>query len=273
MRYQHPNGISWTDWSSNPIRARRKDNGKKGWACSMVSEGCSNCYASAINERFGTGLSYNLANLNQIEWWLDEREFRNWGKAKPGEKIFVGDMTDLFHEQLFNSFKGSKFLHRIFSEMEKHPEFTFQILTKRPELMARFCAVRYGLYGVVPKHIWLGTSVENKKVLNRVLVLNSKVPVSWEGVRFLSVEPLLEDISDLLDLSGIKWVIVGGESGPNRRLFYEEWARKIRDICMRDHIAFWFKQGSDRFPGKHVELDGRKWQNFPNELPEELFVR
>lgn len=258
MRYQHPDGISWCDWSSNPLKVKRKDNRKVGWACVKISDGCSECYASDINVRFGTHLEYNKPNLRQVEWWLDEREFTEWKtKAKPGDKIFVADMTDMFLEEI-----PKEFVKRIFFEMEQRKDLTFQILTKRPERMKQLLEEFY-LYchmTGLPSNIWLGVSVENKKVFHRLTTLY-QIP---SKIHFASFEPLLESLCPGLDLSSLEWVIVGAESGPKHRSFNIQWAREIQDLCRINGVAFWFKQGSDRFPGQHEEaLDGRIHQDFP----------
>ena len=167
--------ISWTDMTSNPIRAINLETGKEGWFCTKLSEGCSNCYSSDVNLRYGNKLEFNTANLPKITFVLKVKEFDQWFKEKSPRRIFLCSMTDLFHESIPNEFR-----HAIFEAMQKAPWHTYQILTKRPEDHASILYVRPGwMYAAdkntreidrnyAPDYLWLGTSVENQKVLNRI---------------------------------------------------------------------------------------------------------
>ncbi len=246
--------ISWTQKTSNPIRAVNLETGKEGWFCTKITDGCSGCYASDWNTFRGNGLEFNLANLPKIRWVLKEKEFAQWFAEKEPKKIFVCDMTDLFHDSIPNSFRDA-----IFEAMEKASWHTYQILTKRTENMKKYLLHRYILEcPEIPSFLWLGTSVENQKVKYRIDILRS-IPTK---VHFLSCEPLLESLGEL-NLENIQWVIAGAESGVKRRAYSESWAKEIREQCLKQNTAFWYKQGSDRFSGQHVELDGTKYHTFP----------
>lgn len=132
--------IEWCDYSSNPIRA--KHNGKVGWACVRVSDGCKHCYAATINKRFGTGLDFSFGDTEKVEFWLDERKLAKW-QRKPKDatknKVFVCDMTDLFQPSVH-----STMLRAVFQAMAAAPWWTFQVLTKRPERMRPVFMTRVG---------------------------------------------------------------------------------------------------------------------------------
>jgi len=170
------------------------------------------------------------------------------------QRIFVDSMADLFHPDV-----PLEFLHGVFRTMEAANWHIFQVLTKRPERMADYAKARYGQPGTVPAHIWLGTSVEDSRVLERVEALRE----ATASVRFLSCEPLIGPLEPL-DLSGIHWVIAGGESGPRYRPLDLNWVRQLRDKCVAAGVAFFFKQVGGRTPkAGGRELDGRTWNDFP----------
>jgi protein gp37 len=170
--------------------------------------------------------------------------------------IFVNSMSDLFHKEI-----PKQFLERVFDTMERARWHTFQVLTKRSSLMRGFLRERYGdCQG--PAHMWFGVSVEDATKKARVRHLQG----SPAGVRFLSIEPLIGCVG-VLDLTGIDWVIVGGESGPGARPMEVEWVRNIRDQCLSNGIAFFFKQwGGIRPKTGGRQLDGQEWNEFP-EMP------
>jgi protein gp37 len=169
-----------------------------------------------------------------------------WRKSR---MIFVNSMSDLFHEDV-----GLAFTRRVFDVMNRCPQHTFQVLTKRPETAAELAPSLSWT-----SNIWLGTSIENAQVLHRVASLRA-VP---SHLRFLSVEPLLGQIPRL-PLGGIDWVIVGGESGPHAREMKAEWVRQIRDQCLRKGVPFFFKQwgGANKKKSGRV-LDGVLWDQKP----------
>lgn len=174
--------------------------------------------------------------------------------------IFVNSMSDLFHKDI-----PAPFIEAVFDTMEKADWHTFQVLTKRSSLMRNFLRRRYG-DGRGPAHMWFGVSVEDGTKLSRVRHLQ-QAPA---GVRFLSIEPLIAPLGTL-DLIGIHWIIVGGESGPGARPMDTQWVRDIRDQCARAGVAFFFKQWGGvrpKFGGR--TLDGREWSEFPA-VPREPF--
>jgi protein gp37 len=167
--------------------------------------------------------------------------------------IFVNSMSDLFHKGVPFSF-----VDRVFDTMERADWHTFQILTKRSSRMRDYVNARYDVGGA-PDHIWLGTSVEDGSRKSRI----GHMRAMHASVRFLSIEPLIGPMGQM-DLHGISWVIVGGESGPKARPIAPEWVRDIRDQCVDAKVAFFFKQwGGLRPKTGGRDLDGVEW----NELP------
>ena len=190
---------------------------------------------------------------------LHERLEEPLRRKKP-TLYFVNSMSDLFHEKV-----SSKFITQVFDIMRQTPHHTFQILTKRAKRMAKFLEK----YKPTP-NVWLGVSVEDKQYgIPRIDILR-KIPVS---IRFLSVEPLLEDLGTL-DLSGIQWVIVGGESEPKARAMQEQWAVRIQQQCQQQRVPFFFKQwGGWGFDGQKRSkkengriLAGQVWNEMPKEI-------
>jgi protein gp37 len=169
--------------------------------------------------------------------------------------VFVNSMSDLFHVDVPESY-----IRQIFERMLRVDRHTYQVLTKRPARAARFCRRNEDLFRgkSIPSHIWIGSSVENAEVLHRVDQLR-EVPAM---TRFLSCEPLLGPLT--LDLNGIHWVIVGGESGPEYRPVDLACVRGIRDQCLAQNVAFFFKQVGGRTPKAHGRtLDDRTWDEWP----------
>ena len=173
-------------------------------------------------------------------------------KWRKPQRVFVNSMSDLFHPEV-----PFEFVSRVFDVMERAPQHRFQVLTKRPKTMSHY--IRKHANGRVPANVWLGTSVETSDYLWRVDVLREIT----SAVRFLSLEPLLEDIGEL-NLNGVHWVIVGGESGPGARPMQEEWALNIKDQCYEQEVAFFFKQwGGVRKSRTGRLLQGRTWDQMP----------
>lgn len=232
--------IEWTDATWNPVTG-----------CTKITRGCDNCYAARFSERFrdvpghpfttGFDLTLRPERLDQPFMWQRPR------------RIFVNSMSDLFHKQVPQSF-----IDQVFKTMEMADWHTFQVLTKRSSLMRDYLGRRYGAEQG-PKHIWCGVSIEDAQATNRVEHLRS----TRAGVRFLSIEPLIGAVGPI-DLTGIDWVIAGGESGPGARPIRLEWVRAIRDQCIEQKVAFFFKQwGGTRPKSGGRELDGREWSDFP----------
>lgn len=229
-------GIEWTDATWNPVTG-----------CTKISPGCKHCYAERLarrlramgNPRYRDGFAVRLHpdQLNLPLHWRTPR------------RIFVNSMSDLFHDDV-----PDDYVMQVFDVMVRAGWHIFQILTKRSERLARL-AVRLPW----PSHIWAGVSVENGRYTKRIRDLR-KVP---SRIRFLSIEPLLGPI-DELSLDGIHWVIVGGESGGNRRAMDPQWARQIRDRCTEASVPFFFKQWGGRAPKSNGRiLDGRTWEEVP----------
>jgi len=212
-----------------------------------VSSGCQNCYAEAMTLR--------LQNMGSPKY-VDGFEVRTHpevlgvpAKWKKPRRIFVCSMSDLFHGKVSDSF-----IMQVFDAMLAAPQHTYQVLTKRPE---RMDALKHVLPW--PPYIWAGTTVENYASIDRIRHLR-RVPAV---IRFLSLEPLLGKITDL-NLDGIHWVIVGGESGPEARPMAADWVRDVRDQCLDAEVSFFFKQwGGKNKKAAGKELDGRTWLEVP----------
>lgn len=232
--------IEWTDATWNPTTG-----------CSKVSQGCKNCYAETLARRLQRMGSRNYANGFALTLQPHMLEVPiHWRQPR---RIFVNSMSDVFHKDVPDSYVG-----QIFDVMERAHWHIYQLLTKRPERLARFVRGRYG-GAPAPEHIWLGTSVEDARVAGRIRHLQ-RTPAA---VRFLSCEPLLGPLVDL-DLSEIHWVIVGGESGRRHRFMDPDWVREIRRQCHQNRVPFFFKQwgGAMSKSGGRV-LDGRTWDQQP----------
>ena len=245
-------GIEWTNVTWNPVTG-----------CTQVSAGCDNCYALTLSHRLLKSHYTKQAPQNDSpENRLDPFAVRLWPDRLPDpyawkgrQRVFVNSMGDLFHVDV-----PEAFVRAVFEVMLNLPQHTFQVLTKRPSRMARFVQRNEGLFvgGVVPPHIWLGTSIEDSRVAYRADHLRR---VS-AAVRFLSCEPLIGPVT--VDLSGINWVIAGGESGLHFRPLDLEWVRQLRDDCRRHRVAFFFKQVGGRTPkAGGRKLDGRIWNEYP----------
>jgi protein gp37 len=233
--------IEWTDATWNPVTG-----------CTKISRGCDNCYAERFSERFrgdpghpyatGFDLTLRYERIGQPLVWRRPR------------MIFVNSMSDLFHKDVPLSF-----VDQVFDTMEQATWHTFQVLTKRSSLMRDYLLRRYGERRG-PAHIWCGVSVEDARAKSRV----THVRAAPAGVRFLSIEPLIAPVG-VIDLTGIDWVIVGGESGPGARRVESAWVREVRDQCVHRGVAFFFKQWGGLRPKSGGRLlDGREWNQFPS---------
>jgi protein gp37 len=233
--------IEWTDATWNPIRG-----------CTKVSPGCKHCYAETFAERFRgvPGHPYEQGfDLKLVpEKLLDP--FR-WKSSK---KVFVNSMSDLFQNPV-----SSDYIRQVVSVMVEADWHIYQVLTKRSERMRTMLADELQFAGA-KENIWWGVSVEDKKHgLPRVEDLRA----SSAKVKFLSIEPLLEDLGEI-DLSGIQWVIVGGESGPGARALNPSWAKRVLRQCRQHNVPFFFKQWGGVNKGKSGRLlDGRTYDEYP----------
>lgn len=232
--------IEWTDATWNPTTG-----------CSKVSQGCKNCYAETLAKRLQKMGSSNYRNAFRLT--LQPHMLKLPLHWRTPRHVFVNSMSDLFHQDVPNAY-----LDEVFNVMERANWHVFQVLTKRPTRMAGYVRTRYG-DASAPGHMWLGTSVEDASVVDRVDELRG-VPAQ---VRFLSCEPLIGPL-DRLDLRGIAWVIVGGESGRRHRPVDPQWVRDIRRQCRAARVPFFFKQwgGSTSKSGGRT-LDGRTYAEMP----------
>jgi protein gp37 len=241
--------IEWTDATWNPVAG-----------CSIVSAGCTNCYAMRMASRLQAmgmqkykGLTRRSGSRHvwtgKVTCHFESLEVPlAWRKPK---RIFVNSMSDLFHEAVPNSF-----IKKIWKVMADTPHHTYQILTKRTERMASL--VGTPAIPTLP-HVWLGTSVEGKDALFRLDQLR-KAPAA---IRFVSFEPLLNSVQGA-NLDGIAWAIVGGESGPRARPMIDKWVDEIEEMCRAQGVAFFFKQwGGVRKKQKGRKRRGRIYDEMP----------
>lgn len=233
--------IEWTDATWNPVRG-----------CTKISPGCLHCYAETFAERF-RGVSNHPFEFGFDLRLVPEKlgDPLRWGASR---MIFVNSMSDLFHDDVPDDY--IILVTRVMMAANWH---TYQVLTKRADRMKRLLEGKLH-FAVHHDHIWWGVSVENRQHgLPRLEVLRQ----SPAKVRFLSIEPLLEDLG-AINLTGISWVIVGGESGPGARPIRAEWVRNIQTQCQRVEVAFFFKQwGGVRKSVNGRTLDGRTFSEFP----------
>ncbi len=236
--------IEWTEQTWNPTVG-----------CSKISAGCANCYAEAMARRLKAMGVKGYENGFQLTL-LPERLEEPLSRRRP-TTYFVNSMSDLFHENI-----PDNYIRKVLAVIQQSPQHTFQILTKRAKRMADFFQGR-----TPPLNAWLGVTVENRADgIPRLDCLRAVAAC----VRFVSAEPLLEDLG-IVDLSGIHWVIVGGESGPKARPMKREWVMNIKSQCDAEKVAFFFKQwggwgadGKKRAKKQNGRLlDGRTWDAVP----------
>lgn len=240
-------GIEWTEVTWNPTTG-----------CDRISTGCANCYALTLSKRLkamgvpkyqndgnaitsgpGFGLTLHPSTLQEPRAWKSPRT------------VFVNSMGDLFHARV-----PIGFIRDIFEVIAETPQHTYQILTKRSTRLRKVADKLEW-----PANLWMGVSVENSSVFHRIDDLRNV----QAAVRFLSCEPLLGPLNGI-NLSGIGWVIAGGESGPHYRPLEVAWVRDIRNQCLEDNVPFFFKQWGGRTPKvSGRELDGKIWGQFPTE--------
>jgi protein gp37 len=248
--------IEWTDSTWNPVAG-----------CSIVTAGCTHCYAMEMAKRLEAMGMAKYAGLTRRSgkrtvWNGVVREDRQalqiphrWKKPR---KVFVNSMSDLFHDQI-----SDDFISAVWRVMKDTPRHNYQILTKRPERMATFVTSR--VKEILP-NVWLGTSIENAAVAHRIEHLRA----APAAIRFISFEPLIGSVGPI-DLNNIDWAIVGGESGKNARPIREVWVDEIYGQCLTGRTAFFFKQWGTR--GKDNkrrskkangrEYRGRIWDEMP----------
>lgn len=233
--------IEWTDATWNPVRG-----------CTKISPGCKHCYAETFAERFRgvKGHPYEQGfDLRLVPEKLTEP--LNW---KTPKMIFVNSMSDLFHDGV-----SDEYIIAVARVMQTANWHTYQVLTKRSERLRDMLNSKLKFAAALP-HVWWGVSVEDRKYgLPRIENLRA----SLAAMKFLSIEPLLEDLGNV-DLSEIDWAIVGGESGAGARPLKYEWVRSLRDQCFEARVPFFFKQwGGVRKKAAGRELDGRTHDEYP----------
>lgn len=230
--------IEWTQATWNPVTG-----------CGKVSPGCDHCYAEAFAERFRGVPGHPYEQGFDLRFWPDRLDLPH--RWRTPRMVFVNSMSDLFHERV-----PVFYIDRVLDTIRATPRHTYQLLTKRPGRMA---AVMRQLQPVPLPNLWLGTSIEQDHFVWRA----DKVRQTPATVRFLSLEPLLGPLPSL-DLTGIDWVIAGGESGFGHRPIEPSWVRDLRDRCAHRQIAFFFKQWGGRTPkAGGRDLDGRTWDELP----------
>ena len=236
--------IEWTEQTWNPVIG-----------CDKVSPGCIHCYAEAMAKRLqAMGV---VGYENGFELTLMPKRLQEPIKRKQPTVYFVNSMSDLFHEQV-----PFEYIDRVLGVVRKTPQHTYQLLTKRAERLAQYFEGRE-----VPENAWIGVTAEDRRNGFPRIDFLRRVPAK---IRFLSIEPLLEDMG-LLDLRGIHWVIVGGESGSQARPMKPDWVKNIQKQCELQRVSFFFKQwggwGADgrKRAKKHNGrlLDGRTWDEAP----------
>jgi protein gp37 len=245
--------IEWTDATWNPVAG-----------CTVLTAGCTNCYAmrmAARLEAMGTEKYRGLTRKSgrRAVWTgkirLDHASLntpKTWSRPR---KVFVNSMSDLFHDDV-----PTDFIARAWGAMKDTPRHTYQILTKRPERMAQVLA--QPSFEILP-NVWLGTSVEDNHVLNRLDAIR-QVPAA---IRFVSLEPLIGSVAEG-DLTGIDWAIVGGESGPRAREMKPEWVDEIEAMCRSSGTAFFFKQwGGKNKKAAGRMLNGKTYDEMPDLRP------
>ena len=231
-------GIEWTEATWNPVTG-----------CSKVSPGCAHCYAERLSLRFGfSELAWTPANAAANVVLHPERFELPLSWRRP-RMVFVNSMSDLFHELV-----PVEFIEAVFAVIARAGQHTFQLLTKRHERLAELALTLDW-----PENLWIGVSIENARWLERADALRT-VPAA---VRFVSAEPLLGSLASI-DLVDIDWLLAGGESGIGYRSLDLDWVRELRDRCLAEDVAFFFKQVGGRTPKAGGRLlDGVEWSQFP----------
>ena len=229
--------IEWTDATWNPVTG-----------CTKVSLGCKHCYAERMAKRLQKMGSARYTNAFNITLHEDLTDLpKKWKRPR---RVFVNSMSDLFHDAV-----PEEFISRVFTTMEACPQHVFQVLTKRSDRLEQLSSRLPW-----PDNVWMGVSVENRKVVHRIPHLAN----TSAAIKFLSVEPLIGPL-DNLPLNNIDWVIVGGESGPNARIMRAEWVETIYEQCKSANVAFFFKQwGGVQKHRTGRLLHGRTYDEMPN---------
>jgi len=231
--------IEWTETTWNPSTG-----------CTKISSGCKNCYAERMAKRLkamkqekyknGFALTTHPEVLSEPYSWRTPRT------------VFVNSMSDMFHEDM-----PLEFIQKVFNVMNENPQHTFQVLTKRANILSEYKSCLNW-----SKNIWMGVTIENQDNVQRIDYLRT-VPAN---VKFLSIEPLIDEIK-YIDLANIDWVIVGGESGPGARPIKEEWVLTLKNECIIQSVPFFFKQwgGTNKKAAGRL-LEGKTWDGMPDKV-------
>ena len=286
--------IEWTDESSNPVEFLVDGQPGRGWFCMKVSPGCAHCYSEGMNNWVGNRLRYVKGNEGRVSVRLKERELERISRLRVPKRIFMFDMTDLFHPMF-----SDDFIFVIFDFIREHPQHTFQVLTKRAERMCELVCRYVDDYhsGKPLSNMWLMVSAEDQERADERIPWLLRMPGMVRGV---SCEPMLgkidlkwwlypdqcvlcsndpfyqkyadgvwacphcEDATGKPDQGCLEWVIAGGESGRGSRPVKQDWVRSLRDQCQAAGTAFFFKQwGGVRKKEAGRLLDGVVWGEFP----------
>jgi len=240
--------IEWTDVVWNPVTG-----------CTKVSEGCQNCYAERMAKRLAGRCGYPEEDPFRVTLHPDRlNEPLKWKKPR---RVFVCSMGDLFHEDV-----PLEFIGKVLCLARSLPEHTFIFLTKRPIRM-RSALLAWDMTGktngIPSSHLWFGVTCENQKAADERIPILLDTPAA---VRFISIEPMLEEIDLNVALPLLDWVIVGGESGPKARPMDPDWVREIRDRCLSAKVPFFFKQWGGVIKKRNGRvLDGRTWDQMPHQ--------
>jgi len=219
-----------------------------GTGCDQISPGCAHCYAKTFAERWQGIRGHHYEQGFGLRLWPERLDQPlRWRRRRV---IFVNSMSDLFHEQI-----PDEYIANVFDVMAAAGQHTFLILTKRHDRLARIAGQLDW-----PTNVWMGVWIENRQFVHRADYLREV----QAAVRFISAEPLLGRLEGL-DLTGIDWLIAGGESGPRHRPVKVEWLRELRERCCSEQVAFFFKQWGGRTPkAGGRDLDGRTWDQMPD---------
>ena len=230
--------IQWTEMTWNPITG-----------CTKISDGCLNCYAARMAKRLKA--MGNPRYINEFAVTVHKDLLEVPLDIKQPKMIFVNSMSDLFHKDV-----PDDIIIKVFETMNKAHWHTFQVLTKRPE---RVLAMDQAGLLKWSSNIWMGTTVENDKYVDRI----DKLRETKANIKFLSCEPLLGSLKDI-SLEEIDWLIVGGESGPKSREMEKEWVLELKELCEKDGVAFFFKQWGGINKKKSGRLlDGKTYDGYP----------
>jgi protein gp37 len=228
--------IEWTEYTWNPVTG-----------CTKASPGCLNCYAERMTKRLQAMGIPNYRNGFTVA--LHDHTLAAPLRWKKPSVVFVNSMSDLFHEDV-----SAEFILKVFDVMRQASWHQFQILTKRAERLSEITS-----FVDWPENVWMGVSVENAQCAHRI----DRLKLTGAFIKFLSIEPMLGPIPNI-NLTGIDWVIVGGESGPGARPIRREWVIDVRNQCVDAGIPFFFKQWGGTNKKKTGKLlDGKVWNQMP----------